>query len=322
MLPFVAARLIQSIPLAFGASIIVFVIMRLIPGDPAVVYAGPEAPDEVVEAVREEFGLNKPLPVQYGIWISKVLQGDLGFSYLSKLPVIDLLGQRIPATLQLTIAAMLLTICIAIPAGVLAALRSGGPIDMAITSAAGISVAVPSFWLGILAIYLFAQQLGWLPPGGRSDASLFSDPVEVFKYLLLPALTLSSATSATLSRVTKSAMLEVLYEDYVRTANAKGLKESQVVIRHVLRNAMVPVVTVAALQIGFLLGGAVVIESVFAWPGVGRLILAGLSNRDYSVVQGALLSLIFVFIIVNLVTDILYGFLDPRIRVGARASAN
>jgi peptide/nickel transport system permease protein len=320
MLPFVLRRLVQSIPLAFAASIIVFTIMRLIPGDPAAIYAGPEAPSETVEAVREEFGLNKPLPLQYFIWISKVLQGDLGRSFLSDLPVTELLAQRIPATLELALAAMLVTVALGIPAGVLASLRSGGTLDWLITSSAGISVAIPSFWLGVLAIYLFGQELGWLPPGGRGPG-FFHDPLGTIEHLLLPALVLGSATAATLSRVTKSAMLEVLYEDYVRTARSKGLPNSQVVLRHVLRNAMVPVVTVASLQLGFLLGGAVVIESVFAWPGVGRLILTGLANRDYVVVQGALLSLVFVFILVNLITDILYGFIDPRIRVGAEAGS-
>jgi peptide/nickel transport system permease protein len=319
MLPFIAARLLQSIPLALGATIVVFVIMRLIPGDPALIYAGPEAPPEAVAAVRTSFGLDAPLPVQYGLWMSHVLRGDLGSSFLSKRPVTDLLAQRIPATLELTIAAMLVTIAIGIPAGIVAALRSGGAIDWIITSTTGILIAIPSFWLGILVIMLFAQTLGWLPPGGRGPA-FTEDPLGALTYLLLPALTLGHATAATLSRITKSAMLEVLYEDYVRTARAKGLRQMQIVIRHALRNALVPVVTVIALQVGFLLGGAVVIESVFAWPGVGRLILAGLANRDYAVVQGALLTLVFVYIIVNLVTDIGYGFLDPRIRVGARAN--
>jgi peptide/nickel transport system permease protein len=318
VLPFIITRLLQSIPLAIGATIVIFVIMRLIPGDPALIYAGPDAPPEVVKSVREEFGLNKPLPVQYVIWLSKVVQGDLGRSFLSNIQVTELLSQRIPATLELTVAAMFVTVAVGIPAGVFAALKSGSKADWLITSVAGIGVAIPGFWLGIIAIYLFAQQLDWLPSGRRGPAFV-DDPLGSFEYLLLPALTLGFATAATLSRVTKSAMLEVLYEDYVRTAHAKGLPNSRVVLRHVLRNALVPVVTVAALQLGHLLGGAVIIESVFAWPGVGRLVLAGFSNRDYVVVQGALLSLIFVYIIVNLATDILYGFLDPRIRVGRRA---
>ncbi len=266
MLPFIAARLVQSIPLAFGATIVVFIIMRLIPGDPALIYAGPEAPPEAVAAVRKSFGLERPLPVQYVAWMSHVLRGDLGRSFLSKRPVTDLLAQRIPATLELTIAAMFVTIVIGIPAGILAALRSGGAVDWLITSSTGILIAIPGFWLGILAIMLFAQTLGWLPPGGRGP-SFREDPLLALEYLLLPALTLGHATAATLSRITKSAMLEVLYEDYVRTARAKGLRQLQVVTRHALRNALVPVVTVIALQVGFLLGGAVVIESVLA---VGR----------------------------------------------------
>ncbi len=321
MLAFALKRLLfQGIPLAFGASVVLFVIMRLVPGDPAQIYAGAEAPDDVVEAVREEFGLNEPLPVQYFLWISKAVQGDFGDSYHSKQPVADLLAQRIPATLELTVGAMVVTIALGIPTGVLAALRSGSRLDWTITSVAGVGVAVPGFWLGILAIYLFAVQLSWLPPGGRGDGFV-QDPVGALRNLVLPALTLGFATASTLSRVTKTAMLEVLYEDYVRTAYAKGLPESQVVLRHVLRNALVPVITIVALQLGFLLGGAVIIESVFAWPGVGRLILTGLSQRDYSVVQGALLSLVFVYIVVNLMTDIAYGLLDPRIRVGAQMAS-
>lgn len=317
MLPFIAARLLLSVPLVIGATIIIFLIMRLIPGDPALIYSGPDAPAEAVEVVRERMGLNEPLPVQYLIWMGQVLRGDLGESYLSRLPVTELLAQRIPATLELGVAAMGVIVVVAIPAGVLAAVTAGSKFDWFITSMAGVSIAVPGFWLGILGIILFAQYLGWLPPGGRGDWG--ADPIDALKHLLLPAVVLAAGPAATLTRLVRSAMLEALYEDYVRTARSKGLAETRVITRHVLRNAMVPVVTVISLQVGFLLGGSVIIESVFAWPGVGRLILGGLQNRDYTVVQGALLSLVFVYIFVNLVTDISYGFLDPRIRVGGRA---
>jgi ABC-type dipeptide/oligopeptide/nickel transport system permease component len=317
MLPFIMARLMLSVPLVIGATIVVFLIMRLIPGDPALIYSGPDAPAEAVEVVRERMGLNEPLPVQYLIWVGQVVRGDLGDSYLSRLPVTELLAQRIPATLELTAAGMLVIVLVAIPAGVVAAITAGSKVDWFVTSMAGLSIAIPGFWLGILAIILFAQVLGWLPPGGRGDWG--ADPIDAAKHLFLPAVVLASGPAATLTRLVRSAMLEALYEDYVRTARSKGLSESKVVLRHVLRNAMVPVVTVISLQVGFLLGGAVIIESVFAWPGVGRLILSGLANRDYTVVQGALLSLVFVYIFVNLVTDISYGFLDPRIRVGGSA---
>jgi peptide/nickel transport system permease protein len=317
MLAFTLARIIQSIPLVFGATIVVFVLMRMVPGDPASIYAGPEAPQEVIQAVRKNFGLDKPLPLQYTSWLSKVLRGDLGKSYLSSIPVSDLLKQRIPATLELTFAAMLPTILIGIPSGVVAALKSGGRVDAIITTFAGLNVALPSFWLGILAIYFFSVVLDWLPPGGR--VSITSDPIQGAKYLLLPAVTLSLVTTAALSRLVKSAMLEVLHEDYVRTARSKGLTNNQVILHHILRNAMVPVITVLSFQFGRLLGGAIVIESVFAWPGVGRLVLSSLANRDYAVIQGVLLTLVLVFIAINLVTDIAYGLLDPRIRVGTRS---
>lgn len=318
MLPFVIARLIQSVPLIISSSIIIFLIMRFIPGDPALIYAGPLAPPESIDAIREKFGLNESLPEQYFIWASKAIQGDLGSSYLSGRPVATLLWNRIPATLELAVAAMLITIIAGVTTGALAATHSGKTIDTVITAATGLIVAVPGFWLGILAIYLFAVTLGWLPPGGR--VSLFSDPIEGLKHILMPALILASNPFAVVSRLVKSSMLEVLHEDYVRTAISKGLAPGDVLRRHVLRNAMVPVITVISLQFGRLLGGAVITESIFVWPGVGRLLLTALQGRDYAVVQAALLTLVLAFTVINLITDILYGYLDPRIRVGKSAS--
>lgn len=314
---FIVSRLLQTIPLLIGASILVFVLIRLIPGDPADIFAGPDAPEEVADAVRERYGLDKPIPVQYGIWVSNLLEGDLGRSYLSRVPVTEILRQRVPATTELAVAAIVVTLLVGITAGVFAALGNGGKADWVITSLTGFLVAMPSFWIGILAIFLFAQVLGWLPSGGR--VSLLSDPLEGSKHLIMPALILSMNSAAVLSRVVKSSMLEVLHEDYVRTAVSKGLNSRQVISRHVLRNAMVPVVTVSTLQFGNLLGGAVITEAVFAWPGIGRLMLTALSNRDYAIVQGVLLIMVFVFAMLNLIADLIYGFLDPRIRVN-RAS--
>jgi ABC-type dipeptide/oligopeptide/nickel transport system permease component len=320
LIAFAATRMLQAIPLVFGASIIVFVMMRLIPGDPAEVYAGPQASPEIIQNVRRDFGLDKPLPAQYAVWISKAVKGDLGDSYLSHAPVRDLLAQRIPATLELTLAAMLIALLIGLPVGVLSAIRADTPVDWLATSGAAVAIAIPSYWSGILAIYVFAQVLGWLPPGGRVEFT--KDPLEASRYLLLPALTLGAYTSATMARLTKSTMLEVLHEDFVRTARSKGLAESQVILKHVLRNALVPIVTVMGLQFGRLLGGAVITETIFAWPGVGRLILFAVGNRDYAIVQGALLLLIVSFVVVNMIVDITYGMLDPRIRVGRQASVS
>ena len=316
MVAFILHRLAQAVPVVLFSTVAVFLLMRMIPGDPAQILAGPEATPESLAAIRRDMGLDQPLPVQYGLWAARLARGDLGSSSLSKIPVAQLLSQRIPATLELASAALLLTLLIALPTGILAAVRPGSAIDWLISGMNGIAIAVPGFWLGILGIILFALVLGWLPPGGRGD--FMRDPLQAVKSLILPAFTLALASSAGLSRLVKSSMLEVLYEDYVRTAQAKGLARTAIVVRHALRNALVPVITVLALQLGRLLGGAIITESVFAWPGLGRLIIDAIGNRDYLVVQATLLLLVLIYIVVNLVTDIAYGFLDPRIRVGRR----
>jgi ABC-type dipeptide/oligopeptide/nickel transport system permease component len=313
---FIVRRLAQAVPVAFLASIAIFLLLRLIPGDPADVLAGPDARPEVVQAIRQDLGLEQPLPVQYVIWLSHIVRGDLGRSALSKLPVADLIARRIPATLELAVAAMLLALAIALPTGIIAAIRQRGPADILISSLNGVLIAIPNFWFGILAIMLFALVLGWLPAGGRVELS--RDPIQGLKFLCLPAITLALPTAVSLSRLVRTAMLEVLYEDFVRTARAKGLAGAHVVLRHALRNALIPVVTVLGLQFGRLLGGSVIVESVFGWPGVGRLMLDAIGTRDYVVVQAGLLLLVLVFILVNLLTDLLYGYLDPRIRPTSR----
>jgi peptide/nickel transport system permease protein len=290
----------------------------MLPGDPAVVLAGQDATPATLQAIREANGLDQPLPLQYVIWIKNVVRGDLGVSFFTKAPVAQLLAQRIPATLELGIAGMVLTVLIGIPTGIVAAVRSRHMPDWIISGFNGLAVAVPSFWLGILAIIFFSLVLGWLPPGGRGD--FFKDPLLESKFLLLPALTLALPFAAGVSRLVKGSMLEVLGDDYVRTARAKGVAEPGVVRRHALRNALVPVVTILGLQFGRLLGGAVITESVFSWPGLGRLIRDSIGNRDYAVVQACLLMLVVVFVVVNLLTDITYGFLDPRIRLSGGRS--
>jgi ABC-type dipeptide/oligopeptide/nickel transport system permease component len=313
MFSFAIRRLIQSIPVVFLSTIAVFLLLHLIPGDPAIAIAGSDARPETLTAIRQELGLDQPLPVQYGIWIGKVLRGDLGVSNTNKISVADQIAQRIPATLELTLCGLLLAVVISIPTGVIAAVRDRGAADWVISTFNAFAIAIPNFWFGILMILLFSLALGWLPPSGRVE--LLSDPGTAWKFLLLPAVTLALNQSAVLSRFVKSSMLEVLHEDYVRTARAKGLREWLVVQRHVLRNALVPVATVLGIQFGRLLGGAIVVESIFAWPGVGRLILQGIGNRDYTIVQGTLLLMVLTFVVVNLVTDLAYGFLDPRIRL-------
>jgi peptide/nickel transport system permease protein len=315
---FILRRLAQAIPVVFLSSVGVFLLLHLLPGDPALVLAGPDASPQAVALIRQDMGLDEPLPVQYVLWIGHVLRGDFGKSLASKLPVAQLIGQRAPATLELAIAAEILTVLIALPLGVIAAVKQRTRTDWGISSAVSLGLAVPNFWLGILLIILFAIALGWLPPGGRGDFT--RDPITALKFLALPAFTLALPAAMNLSRLTKASVLEVLYEDHVRTARAKGLPEVGVVARHVMRNAMVPVVTAIGLEFGRLLGGAIVVESVFAWPGLGTLMLSSIGNRDYVIVQAGLLLLVMIFIVVNLATDIAYGFLDPRIRFsGARS---
>ena len=258
-------------------------------------------------------GLDEPLPVQYALWLGRVVRGDLGRSYTTKLSVADQIVQRIPATLELTLVGLALAIAISIPTGVVAAARERSSADWLISTFNACAIAIPNFWFGILMILLFGLALGWLPPSGRGDYG--REPLTAWKFLILPAVTLALNQSAVLSRFVKSSMLEVLHDDFVRTARAKGLKEWMVIRRHVLRNALVPVATVLGIQFGRLLGGAIVVESVFAWPGVGRLVLQSIGSRDYATVQGVLLLLVLSFILVNLATDLAYGLLDPRIRL-------
>jgi len=314
MIAYIFRRLLHLIPVILLSSVLVFMLLHLVPGDPAETVAGPDATPDVIKAVRQKMGLDRPLPVQYGIWLWHIVRADLGTSYISKMPVIDLVGYAFPATIQLALAALLLALVISLPLGVLASLRQASKLDLFVQGFTALGLGVPNFWLGILLILMFALILGILPPGGRIDP--MQNPAMGLKTLILPAVTLGIQISAVFTRFVRTAMLEVLHEDYVRTARAKGLQERVVVVRHALRSALVPVVTVVGLQFGRLLGGAVVVESVFAWPGVGRLIIQAVEQRDYTVVQAALLWLVLVFLLINLITDVLYAFLDPRIRLG------
>jgi peptide/nickel transport system permease protein len=310
---YAAQRALQAIPVLVLASIAVFLLLRLIPGDLAVVLAGTKGSPEVIAQLRKDFGLDQPLPVQYLVWLSHVVRGDLGTSGLSGQPIAVLLWRVVPSSLALAIAAMLLITLIGTVTGVLAATRQHTKTDWIVSVFNSLAVAVPNFWFGILAITLVSVTWEWLPPGGQADFS--RDPPAAIKSLILPALTLALPGAGTLSRFVKGAMLDVLTSDYVRTARAKGLPTRRVVLSHAMRNALIPVLTVIGLQFGFLIGGVVIVEYTFGWPGIGRLILAAINNRDYAIVQAALLFLVVVYLLVNLLVDMLYGLADPRIRL-------
>lgn len=309
---YILKRLIQMIPALFIISVVVFLIVHLIPGDPAKIIAGPNATDQQLQALTRQLGLDQPLWVQYIVWLQNALAGNMGYSFINNYPVNDLIAQRVPATLELALAAALVAALISFPLGIVAALRPGSLVDLVSTLFAALSFAVPGFWLALMLILLFALVLHWLPASGCPDFA--EQPVEHVKSLVMPALTLGVALAATLARFLRSSMLEVLSQDYVRTARAKGLFERTVISRHVLRNALIPVVTVFGLHTGDLLSGAIIVESVFAWPGVGRLTVQAIGWRDYSLLQADVLYIVLAFMIINLITDLTYGVIDPRIR--------
>jgi peptide/nickel transport system permease protein len=305
-------RLVQLVLVIFFLSIIVFTIVRLIPGDPAAVMLGTEATPQALAQIRKEMGLDEPLFVQYVKWVQNVLAGNFGTSWVSKKPAIELILGALPVTLQLVTAAFLVALAIAFPAGILSAVRPRSWIDQGSTTFALLGISLPNFWLGIMLVLLFALQLRWLPPSGYLPFR--ADPVGSLRASILPAVTLGVALAAPLTRFLRSGMLDVLGLDYVRTARAKGLAEQRVVGRHALRNALLSVVTVLGLQLGSLLGGSIVIEQVFGWPGIGRLSLAAIQQRDYGVVQGIVLFVATGFVGINFAVDLLYLYLDPRIR--------
>ena len=305
-------RLLQMIPVLVIVSILIFAIIHLIPGNPAEIMAGPNATDEQLAALNHQYGLDQPLWTQYFIWIKNVLGGNLGTSFINGFPVGKLIMQRIPATVELALAAALIGLLISFPLGIISALKPGSFIDFFTTLFSALSFAVPSFWLAILLILLFSLHFKALPPSGRPVFS--EDPGGHLKSLIMPALTLGIAMAAKLTRYLRSSMLDVLNQDYTRTARAKGLSESTVVIRHAIRNALIPVVTVFGLQVGDLLSGAIIVESIFAWPGVGRLTIQAIGWRDYSILQASVMFIVLAFLTVNLLTDLTYGLINPRIR--------
>jgi peptide/nickel transport system permease protein len=314
MVAFILRRLLQAIPVLLLSSIVVFLIIRVVPGDPARVVLGLDASEEELAAKRIELGIDQPLPVQYVRWLGRVAQGDLGNSLVNRFPVAELVRDKLPATLELAIAAFLLSIAISLPLGIFAALYAGSWGDYLSSFIAAFYLGTPNFWIGMLYIMLFSVFLGVLPPSGR--VAFFDDPLLAIRHLILPATTLALPAAMVQMRFIRATMLDVLGQDYVRTARAKGLQERTMILRHALRNTLIPVVTVLGIQFGNLLGGAVIVESLFAWPGVGRMLVDSIGNRDYAITQAGLLYLVGLFIVVNLVVDLLYGFIDPRTRRG------
>ena len=301
---YIRRRLLQSLGVVWGVSVLVFFLLRLAPGDPVSLLLAETASPEQMDAVREKWGLNEPIPVQYMVFLGRALQGDLGDSLFFQEPAIEVLMERLPATLQLSGVALLFSLSVAIPIGMMSALKRDSIWDYLGTGLAMLGQAIPPYWLGIMLILVFSVGLGWFPTSGRGT----------IWHLVLPAITLGSVLMALVTRLVRSGMLDVLSEDYIRTARAKGLPERGVIVRHALRNILIPLVTVVGLQLGALFGGAVITESIFAWPGVGRLALQAINARDYPMVQASVLFISVVYVFLNLAVDILYVYLDPRIR--------
>lgn len=306
----VAQRLLLLLPTLFGASVVVFLLLRLVPGDPAQVILGLHATPEVA-VIHRDLGLDQPLWQQYATWLGHLFQGDLGQDYRSNVEVTTLLSQRLPVTLELTLLALVLSLIVAVPLGVQAAVRPGGIADRLAEGVGLLGISIPDFWLGIILILVLSLGLGLFPSSGYVPLS--AGMAENLRGFALPALTLAAGLASVMVRVTRAAVGEVLSRDFVRFLRAKGLPEREILYRHVLRNASVPIITVLGLQFGYLLGGAVIVEQVFSLPGVGSLIVNAALERNYPVVQAGMLVLALMFILVNLATDILYALLNPRI---------
>ncbi|MER3483755.1 MAG: glutathione ABC transporter permease GsiC [Meiothermus sp.] len=311
---FVLRRLVGGLPTLLLVTVLVFALTRVLPGDPALLLLGEEATPELVAKLRDEMGLNRPIYVQYASWAGSLLQGDFGRSIRDNAHVAPILWQKLPTTLELSLFALLIALLLGIPAGVVAALRRGSAADAGVTVLALSGISIPNFFLGILLVYLFSIRLGWIPPSGYVEP--WVDLRKNLLLMLLPAFTLGTALAGAIARFTRNSMLEVLSQDYVRTAQAKGLGGRVVVYKHALRNAAIPVVTVIGLQLGGLLGGAVVTEQVFSIPGFGRLVVDSVFNRDFPVLQAVVLFSALAVFLVNVLVDLLYAAIDPRIRYG------
>ncbi|MEM6428981.1 MAG: ABC transporter permease [Deinococcota bacterium] len=299
-----ANRILIAVPILFLVVTVVFFVFQLIPGDPARIFAGEEAPQERVDQIRRDLGLDQPVLVQYGRYLRRLFRGDLGQSISSRRPVVTEIRNRFGNTFSLALAAITLATLVGMVLGVISALFRGKPLDYAVTILALLGISVPVFWLGLLLMQFFSVELGWLPAAGYGT----------WRHYVMPTITLSVFSIAFIARMTRSALLEIIQQDYVRTARAKGLSERLVLLFHALRNALLPIAIVVGLRFGYMVGGAVITEEVFAWPGMGRLLILAVAQRDIPLVQGLLLVFATSFVLVNLLVDILYAFLDPRIR--------
>jgi len=312
MYAYIVKRLLLAIPTILIISVFVFSLQKLLPGDPILVMAGEERDPQTIAYLRERYRLNDPLPVQYVAWLGAAVQGDLGISLRTNQPVLHLIAQKLPATIQLAIMAIVIAFLIGVPMGILAATHKNTVLDYVANLVALSGLSIPNFWLGIMLILLVSVQLRWLPASGYEP--IFDDPLRSLRTMIMPAFVLGNALAATLMRHTRSSMLSVLNSDYIRTARAKGLPESSVILQHSFRNAMLPIVTIGALLFGDLLAGAVLTEQIFTIPGFGKLIVDAVFNRDYAVVQGVVLCTAIGFILMNLLADVLYVLLNPRMR--------
>lgn len=314
MLLFIAKRFLTAIPTLIIVTVMVFGIQRLLPGDPALIIAGEQRDPEVIAFIRERYRLDDPVPVQYIAWLGQVLRGDLGQSIRTNQPVTQLIWQKLPVTAELALLSMLVALLIALPVGILSAVRKNTAVDYIGTFFALSGLSLPNFWLGIMLILLFSVQWNLLPASGYVEFS--SDPLGNLQRMIMPAFVLGTGLAAVLMRQLRSSMLDVLKQDYVRTAQAKGLLKRRVVLRHALRNALIPVITIFGLQMGALLSGAVLTEQVFTIPGFGKLVVDAVFNRDYAVVQGVVLFTSAAYIFINLLVDVAYALVNPRIQIG------
>jgi peptide/nickel transport system permease protein len=301
---FIARRLLLTVPVLLGVATLVFSLIHLVPGDPVEAMLGESASRQDVANLRQQLGLDRPLYVQYGAFLRGAVIGDLGRSLRTGQRVTAAIAERMPATVELAMAAMLFAIVVAVPLGIVAAVRSGTAIDHGATTLALIGISIPGFWLGPVLAIVFAVELGWLPVSGRGTPA----------HLVLPAITLGAPLAAVLARMTRASVLEELHEQYVLAARARGVSRTRAVLRHAFRNSLIPIVTVLGLQVGAVLTGAVITETIFAWPGVGRLLIQSITFRDYPLVQGCILFIAVAYVGMNLLTDVVYGLLDPRIR--------
>ena len=304
MLKYTIKKLMLMIPVLFGLTIIIFMILHLAPGDPVDLIVGPNATPEVYENIRRSLGLDQPLLTQYYVFIRNLLKGDLGTSILQQRPVIDMLIQRLPVTLEVGLWALVVSFAIAIPIGILAAVHRNSKLDYAAMSFALVGISMPTFWFGLILLYIFAFRLGWFPVSGYGT----------WQHLILPVIAVGFTDAAVTARMVRSSMLEVIGQDYIRTARAKGLKEGKVINKHALKNALIPIITLLGMRIGWIVGGSVTLEIVFNRPGIGRLMVDAIFARDYPVVQGAMLALTAFILLGNLLADLLYAVADPRIK--------